>query len=38
MPFYASEARGGGESVPVPTIEPGSYEVTINVNLTYEIK
>lgn len=42
-PIYAksmSYGIGGGatdESAPVPSIEPGSQEVTVNVNVTYEI-
>ncbi|MDO8474502.1 MAG: SIMPL domain-containing protein [bacterium] len=34
--FSAAEGKGGG--APTPTIEPGSYDITINVTLTYEIK
>ena len=37
MPMFSqAEAKGGG--APTPTIEPGSYDITINVSLTYEIK
>jgi len=40
-PIYAiskaSFDMGGGEAVPAPNIEPGSQEVTVNVNVTYEI-
>ncbi|OGY55136.1 MAG: hypothetical protein A3C82_01320 [Candidatus Wildermuthbacteria bacterium RIFCSPHIGHO2_02_FULL_47_12] len=35
--FSAAEAKGGAAPAS-PTIEPGSYDVTINVTLTYEIK
>ncbi len=35
--FSATEAKGGAAPVS-PTIEPGSYDVTINVSLTYEIR
>jgi uncharacterized protein len=35
--FSAAEAKGGATPIS-PTIEPGSYDVTINVTLTYEIK
>lgn len=39
MPMFSTaEAKGGASSAPSPTIEPGSYDVTINVTLTYEIK
>jgi hypothetical protein len=34
--FSTAERKDVG--TPTPTIEPGSYEVTINVTLTYEIK
>lgn len=43
-PVYTAKSmdygRGGGaiaEAVPAPSIEPGSQEVTVNVNVTYEI-
>ncbi|TSC82265.1 MAG: hypothetical protein G01um101419_619 [Parcubacteria group bacterium Gr01-1014_19] len=40
--YYAKEAsmgRGGDMALPpMPTIEPGSQEVTVSVNVTYEIR
>ncbi|MCH7882998.1 SIMPL domain-containing protein [Patescibacteria group bacterium] len=36
--FRTLEARVAGASAPVPTIEPGSQEIRINVTLRYEIK
>lgn len=33
-----STAESKDEATPTPTIEPGSYDITINVTLTYEIK
>ncbi|KKU91506.1 MAG: hypothetical protein UY23_C0001G0112 [Candidatus Jorgensenbacteria bacterium GW2011_GWA1_48_11] len=42
QPIYYSKAMGMGgdasESMPAPSIEPGSQEVTVNVTLRYEIK
>ena len=39
MPMFSgAEAKGGGTLALSPTIEPGSYDITINVSLTYEIK
>lgn len=38
-PFAAKEGFGGGlEAVPQPIIEPGTQEVTAQVNVTYEIR
>jgi uncharacterized protein len=45
-PYYYGYGLGGGDmkaesvssAIPVPTIEPGSQEITINVTLRYEIK
>ena len=42
IPLYAKAEVGGfggdlGRPVPAPTIEPGSQEVTVSVNVTYEI-
>lgn len=38
--FFNMEAKGGEDSAPLPapTIEPGSQEVSVSVNLVYEIK
>lgn len=40
VPMYSTMevGKGGASSMPSPTIEPGSYDITINVSLTYEIK
>jgi uncharacterized protein len=41
IPFFGVEAKdvgGGPVSTPVPTIEPGSQEITINVTLIFEIR
>ncbi len=39
IPYYAEAyGKGGGDSMPVPTIEPGSQEVTVEVTLRYEIR
>jgi len=44
MPFYdktvslEAYGRGGGGTLPAPSIEPGSQEVTVNVTLRYEIR
>lgn len=36
--FMEASVKGGGPvAPPMPTIEPGSQEVTVNVNVTYEI-
>ncbi|PJE73442.1 MAG: hypothetical protein COV02_02595 [Candidatus Terrybacteria bacterium CG10_big_fil_rev_8_21_14_0_10_41_10] len=44
-PFYSQvksigvmDGMGGGESAPMPSIEPGSQEVIVNVNISYQIK
>jgi len=34
----SAASLGGAETLPSPTIEPGSQEITVDVNLTYEIK
>lgn len=36
-PIFAAEVKGGAAPAS-PTIEPGSYDVTVNVTLTYKIK
>lgn len=39
--YFKESARAlgvGGDSLPTPTIEPGSEEVTIHITLTYEIR
>ncbi|KKU11796.1 MAG: hypothetical protein UX16_C0004G0028 [Parcubacteria group bacterium GW2011_GWB1_45_7] len=39
IPYYYGEGMGGADMVKTsPTIEPGSQEITITVNLRYEIK
>ena len=38
MPMFSTTEAKGGAASASPTIEPGSYEVTINVSLTYEIR
>ena len=40
IPYYETLGRGGGDAVKatVPSIEPGTQEVTVQVSVTYEIK
>ncbi len=40
MPYYKSAAigMGGGEAASVPTIEPGTQELKLNVSVTYSLK
>ncbi len=38
MPMFSGTEAKGGAPPASPTIEPGSYDITINVTLTYEIK
>jgi uncharacterized protein len=38
MPMFSGAEAKGGATPASPTIEPGSYDVTINVSLTYEIR
>ena len=37
--FFELEAKGGAASpLPAPVIEPGSQEISVSVNLIYEIR
>lgn len=38
VPMFSTMEAKGGATPASPTIEPGSYDITINVSLTYEIK
>lgn len=38
VPMFSTMEAKGGADAPSPTVEPGSYDVTANVTLTYEIR
>lgn len=38
VPMFSTMEAKGGAGAPSPTVEPGSYDVTVNITLTYEIR